>query len=100
MDVYLSELAEFKLLRLSDYLLEEWSPKTRDKFLKKLTGKINQISSQPESCPESTQHKGLYKCTVTKHSTFYYRILWKSNEIEIITLFDTRQSPEKLEKEL
>ena len=44
MKVFLSELAESKLLKLSDYLLENWNLKTRDKFIEKLSEKINQIS--------------------------------------------------------
>jgi plasmid stabilization system protein ParE len=100
MKVFLSELAESKLLKLSDYLLENWSLKTRDKFIEKLSEKIKQISIQPESCPESSEIKGLYKCVVTKQTTFYYRILIESKEIEVITIFDTRQSPDKLKKDV
>tara|TARA_R110000868_G_scaffold220257_1_gene471393 strand:- start:41 stop:283 length:243 start_codon:yes stop_codon:yes gene_type:complete len=80
MKVFLSELAESKLLKLSDYLLENWNLKTRDKFIEKLSEKINQISIQPQSCPESSEFKGLYKCVVTKQTTFYYRILIKLKE--------------------
>ena len=43
MEVFLSELAERKLLKLSEYLLETWNLKTRDKFIEKLTEKIKQI---------------------------------------------------------
>ena len=100
MKVFLSELAESKLVELSEYLLEKWNLKTRNKFISKLTEKIKQISSQPESCPKSTEFDGLYKCVVTKQTTFYYRILNQSNEIEIITIFDTRQNPDKLKKDI
>ena len=100
MRVFLSELAENKLLKLSDFLLENWNLKVRDDFIKKLTFKINQISKQPESCPQSIESKGLYKCVVTKQTTFYYRINLEKQEIEIITVFDTRQNPNKLEKDL
>ena len=48
----------------------------------------------------STEFKGLFKCIVTKQTTFYYRVLSDKNEIEIITLFDTRQDPEKLRKDI
>jgi len=100
MKVFLSELAESKLLKLSEYLLENWNLKTRDKFIEKLTGKIEQISLLPESCPQSSEFKGLYKCVVTKQTTFYYRISRELNEIEIITIFDTRQNPKKLRKDI
>jgi len=100
MKVFLSELAETKLLKLSNFLLENWNLKVRNDFIKKLTSKIDQISEQPESCPQSSEFKGLFKCVVTKQTTFYYRINPDRNEIEIITVFDTRQNPNKLEKDI
>ncbi len=100
MKVYLSENAELKLLKLSDYLLENWNLKTRDKFIAILTDKIKQISIQPDSCPKSSEFDNLYRCVVTKQTTFYYRVLTKQNEIEIITLFDTRQHPDKLKNDV
>ncbi|OFZ01269.1 MAG: plasmid stabilization protein [Bacteroidetes bacterium RIFCSPLOWO2_12_FULL_31_6] len=99
MNVFLSELAEDKLFKLTSFLLENWSLKVRNDFLRKLTSKINQISKQPESCPESSEFKGLFKCVVTKQTTFYYRINFDRNEIEVITVFDTRQNPNKLVKD-
>ncbi|NLP59458.1 type II toxin-antitoxin system RelE/ParE family toxin, partial [Lutibacter sp. B1] len=44
--------------------------------------------------------KGLFKCVVTKQTTFYYRIKFEREEIEIITVFDTRQDPNKLENDI
>lgn len=60
--------------------------------------KINQIAIYPESCIESKEFRGIFKCVVTKQTTFYYRFI--SDEIEIITLFDSRQNPKKLNKQL
>jgi plasmid stabilization system protein ParE len=100
MKVFLSELAENKLLKLTEFLLENWSLKVRNDFVKKLTSKIGQISDQPESCPQSSEFKGLYKCVLTKQTTFYYRIDFDKKEIEIITIFDSRQNPDKLEKDI
>ena len=100
MKIYLSELAENKLLLLVDYLLLEWNLKVKNDFIEKLTQKIEQISKQPECCPQSKDFLGLYKCVVTKQTTFYYRIFLDENEIEIITIFDTRQNPSQLDKEI
>lgn len=100
MKVFLSELAENKLLKLNDFLLENWNLKVRNDFIKKLKSKIDQISEQPESCPQSSEFKGLFKCVITKQTTFYYRINFGRKEIEIITVFDTRQNPDKLEKDI
>jgi plasmid stabilization system protein ParE len=100
MKVYLSELAERKLLKLSEYLLQEWDLKTHDRFLSKLNEKVKQISNQPESCPKSLEFNNLYKCVVTKQTTLFYKIKAKEREIEIITIFDTRQHPVRLRKDV
>ncbi len=41
---------------------------------------------------------GYIKCVVTRHTTFFYPVDFK--EKEVITLFDTRQDPDKLYDEL
>lgn len=100
MQIYFSELAKFKLHKLTNHLLENWGFQIKNDFLKKLDNKILQIKSQPYSCIQSFEFKGLYKCVITKQTTFYYRISEKQQEIEIITIFDTRQNPNKLYKDL
>lgn len=100
MNVFLSKSAEEKLLRLTEYLLENWGSKAKKDFINKLTEKIDQIALQPQSCPKSSAFKNLYKCVVTKQTTFYYRISTIPKSIEIIAVFDTRQNPDKLNDEL
>lgn len=100
MKVFLSELAESKLSQLLDYLLQNWDYKIQQKFLKKITDKINQIVKHPESCSQSAVQKGIFKCVVSKQTTFYYRINYQNQEIEIITFFDTRQNPDNLNPEI
>ena len=97
-EVFLSPLAEKKLLILLEYLIEELGINSKDKYLKKFKSAVKQISTHPKSCPESTELKGIYKCVVNKQSSFFYRI--KNNEIEIITLFDNRQDQSKIFKEI
>lgn len=98
MKVFLSEQAEIKLLQLNDYLIERWIIKVRDNFILILSEKINQIAIYPKSYIESKEFSGIFKCIVTKQTTFYYR--FHTDEIEIITLFDSRQNPKKLNKQL
>ena len=98
LNVYLSPLAESKLETLLDYLVSEWSQKSKKKFLKKLEEKINQIATQPNSCPESKEFPGLFKGVVEKHTSIFYRI--HNDGIEIITIFDNRQNPSTLDKEV
>ena len=70
MKVFLSELAESKLLSLNNYLLEKWDMKTRDLFFEKFDKKIEQVSSQPYSCPKSKVFNKFYRCAVSKQNTF------------------------------
>ncbi|WP_339883912.1 type II toxin-antitoxin system RelE/ParE family toxin [Polaribacter vadi] len=100
MEIFFSEIAKFKFQKLTNYLLENWSLQTKNNFLKKFDLKIIQIKHYPYSCIESFENKGLYKCVVTKQTTFYYRVLKNQKEIEIITIFDTRQNPNKLHRDL
>jgi plasmid stabilization system protein ParE len=94
MEVVFSTRAKKKLDNLLYYLETEWSINVKYAFVAKLDHSMSRISRFPESCPVSSQKKGVYQCIVSKHTTLYYRI--KLKEIEIITLFDNRQNPKKL----
>ena len=96
--VFLSPVAEKKLQLLLVYLEAEWGSKAKADFLKKLQKAIAQISNLPQSCPESKKMKGIFRCTVSTHTSFFYRI--KEDAIEIITATDNRQDPAKVLKEL
>ena len=98
MRIFLSPIAERKLELLLEYLETNWSRKTRDNFLSKLLKSFKQVSNHPNSCPESLEFANLFKCIVTKQTAFYYRI--KSNEIEVITITDNRQDPDKIFEEI
>lgn len=98
MQVYLSPRAENTLYELLDYLLKKWGTNATENFLKKFEKKLALISKHPESCPKSNVLEGLYKCVVTKQCALYYRVNKKSQEIEIITIFDTRRNPDQLVK--
>ena len=96
--VVISKTAEKKLEKLFEYLIEKWSEKVKKDFIEKLDSSIEIIKNQPEIFPESKKGKGLRKCVITKQSTLYYR--YNSKRINIVTLFDTRQNPNKLAKEI
>lgn len=98
MKVYFSKRATNKLHKLLDYLESDWSEKVRDDFIQKLDNAIGNIKQFPESFPESKRKQGYRKCILTKQISIYYRI--KNKEIEVSTLFDNRQKPNKLNKEI
>lgn len=96
--VVLSKLAEKKLESLFEYLVKEWSLQVKDDFILKLDQHLEIIQTQPEIFPESEKGKGLRKCVVTKQTTLFYR--FNSKKINIVTIFDTRQHPKKLNKDI
>ena len=96
--VVISKTAEKKLEKLFEYLIKEWSVKVKKDFVEKLDSSIEIIKNQPEIFPESKKGKSLRKCVITKQTTLYYR--YNSKQINIVTLFDTKQNPNKLDKKI
>ncbi|MGL1886382.1 MAG: type II toxin-antitoxin system RelE/ParE family toxin [Reichenbachiella sp.] len=96
--VYLSPIAELKLEALVEYLNTEWGLKSKTKFLKEMKKSISKIENFPESCPKSELYNGIYKCVVSKLTSFYYRI--ENQEVEILTITDNRQNPIELLEEV
>jgi plasmid stabilization system protein ParE len=100
MRVYLSKLAERRLDNLLVYLENEWGDSTKAKFLSKVREEFEALSSYPYSCKKTETFSDLYVCVITKQTSALFRILEHTEEIEIVTLFDNRQDPAKLKKEL
>lgn len=84
-----------RLVRLSSATLVR---KSKVRFCQRVGRSIAIIKNNPESFPESQKKKGLRKCVVTKHNTLYYS--FDAEKIYILTVFDTRQHPNKLNEDL
>ena len=97
-EIVISKTAKRKFEKLFDYLLENWGIKVKSDFIKKLDRSLSIIQKNPESFPNSKKNIGLHKCVISKQSTLYYR--FNSKKIFIVTIFDTRQNPNKLSKDL
>lgn len=96
--VVLSDIAKKKLESLQDYLKDAWSDRVTRDFLNKLDRTFPTISTHLHSCAESKSHPGIFRCVVSKQTTFYYRMV--GDELQIITIFDNWQNPNKLIQEL
>ncbi|MEO7988572.1 MAG: type II toxin-antitoxin system RelE/ParE family toxin [Chryseolinea sp.] len=94
MKVTISERAERNLDNIVLYLETKWSVRIRDRFLGVLSMKIEQIVKTPHMYEASSKKKAVRRCVVTKHTALYYKA--KKEEIEIVTIQDTRQNPNKL----
>jgi len=76
------------------YLKKEWSENSAKKFINVLREKVSYIKRFPNSYHELEGREKIKRCVITKQVTLYYRVA--KNEIEVITLFDSRQNPDKL----
>ena len=96
--IKLSKRTEKKLDKLLEFLEKEWSLKVKNDFIEKLDKSLNHIKLYPSSFPESNTIKGLHKCVITKQTILYYK--FSDVDVSIVTLFDSRQDPNALMKEL
>lgn len=97
-DIKLSKRAAQKLQELLEYLDSEWSESVKKKFVKKLDQSLRLIRCNPNSFPKTDYIKGLHRCVVTKQTTIYYT--YDESTIFIVTLFDNRQNPKTIDKEI
>lgn len=97
-DIKLSKRAAQRLQYILEYLDSEWSESVKKKFVKELDQSLRLIRRNPTSFPKTDFVKGLHRCVVTKHITLYYT--YDESTISIITLFDNRQNPQRIDKEI
>lgn len=78
------------------YLEENWTVKEIQKFARLLDLQLNRLIIHPFLFPESNKFKKIRKSFLTRQISIYYRVI--NSEIQIISLFDNRQNPKKLNK--
>lgn len=96
--IRLSNRTSRKLEKLLIFLEEEWSLKVKKDFLFKLEESLKLIRKLPASFPESDKMPGLRKCVITSQITIFYK--YSDSTIYIVSLFDNRQNPKSLDKEI
>ena len=94
--IVLSKRASRNLEKLLEYLETKWSKRVKDNFIKKLDKALLILKEKPESSPKSEVIKGLYRRVITKQTTAFYK--FDNKNIYLVTIFDTRQDPDKLNK--
>jgi plasmid stabilization system protein ParE len=91
-----SQRASRDLNGIQDYLESKWTEKEIRGFFRNLEKHLELIRENPKLYPAADKWKEVRRCVLSKQTSLYYRI--KSRTIEIITLFDNRQNPDKLKK--
>ncbi|MDX2003249.1 MAG: type II toxin-antitoxin system RelE/ParE family toxin [Chitinophagales bacterium] len=87
-----SHEAESKLNEILAHLVANWSEKEALKFLLKTERVVSLILKRPLLYPLFKQD--IRKAVITKQVTLYYKT--KGKTLLIVTLFDNRQHPKKL----
>ena len=83
-----------ELERTIEYLEINFSKKELGKLAQKIETIANLISQSPRMFNKSDKN-GIYRVTILRYNTLYYRI--KGDNVEILSFFSNRQNP-KLKK--
>jgi hypothetical protein len=78
--------------KIIKYLGKEWSNKEVKKFILRTNKIVDQISSGTIKFRTSGK-KSIHEVLITKHNLLIYKI--KSEQILLMTFYDTRQHPKK-----
>jgi len=96
LDIEWTSEAERNLTAIFDYLEQRWSSREISNFAKKLESSLQHLSKHPAIFPYYDKEKNIRRCVLSQQTTIYYQEVPFENRIVIITLFDNRQNPEKL----
>ena len=94
-EVILTPRAEKNYEHITDYVFYKWGVLATNRFISRFQEACTLIASSPEIYPFADKNKEVRKCVVTKHNTVYF--IERENTITILTIFDTRQNPNKLD---
>ncbi|MEP6596075.1 MAG: type II toxin-antitoxin system RelE/ParE family toxin [Ginsengibacter sp.] len=94
--IIISPQAKQDILSTIIYLKENWGQKTVAEFLQNLEAFYRIISINPRLFGYYKKSRNIRNYAITKQNIIYYRI--RKNAIELVTVFDGRQTPAKLKK--
>jgi plasmid stabilization system protein ParE len=89
-----SEEAIRNLDSIIEYLTYRWTDREIKNFFVKLEKRLQTISLQPTSYPNSAQKPYVRRSVLSKQTTIFYSVI--GDKLFIVSLFDTRQNPVKL----
>ena len=92
-----SPLAEIDFEHVLSYIYSQWGNKITLTFIAKIELALQQITLNPKQFPVINKKQKIRKCVLTKQNTLFYRE--RNNTIELLRIFNTRQSVRKLKYE-
>jgi plasmid stabilization system protein ParE len=88
--------AQDELNEAYNYLEENWTSREIARFSGLLEDKLSLILKFPFIYSASTQKKSVRRCVVSKQSSLYYQVDIKTERVVVLSFFDNRQDPNKL----
>lgn len=82
-----------ELEKTIEYLEKNFPRSQLEKLSQKIESIVNLISQNPQLFSKSDK-KGVYRVTILKFNTMYYRV--QGDNIEILSFFSNRQDPKKM----
>lgn len=79
---------------LMDYLIENSSETSIQKFITQLEKKLALLETNPAIYALISQEKQIRRCLISKNYALYYKV--SEEKVILLTLFDQRQNPLKL----
>lgn len=95
-EVVITPRAQIEIENVFEYLELKWNEKTKKQFSNKINTIINLIIENPELFPVSSVNRKIRKAVISKQSTLFYHL--NSKHIIVLSVFDTRQNPTKINK--
>ena len=93
-EVILTPTAEANYENITDYLLAEWGVIIVNNFVDRFDQVTTMLSKDPGRFPLVDRNNRIQRCILTKHNIIYFTET--EHNIKILTIFDTRQDPTKL----
>jgi len=93
-EVILTPIALSDFDSVVDYLTYKWGLKVTNDFIERFEKVYLILSEDPGRFPFFDKPKQIQKCLLTKHNILLFQE--RDQIITILTVFDTRQDPEKL----
>lgn len=93
-EVVITPRAKIEMEEIFNYLEAKWNNEVKRKFSNKINSVIKLIVENPELFPISSINRKIRKVVISKQTSLFYHFNHK--HIVIVSLFDTRQNPNKL----
>ena len=97
MTIIWTKRAKQDYLNVLEYLHDNRGIKEVSNFVGKTNDTIRTIATNPKAFIASTKRKNVHKGFVTNHNSLFYQVKLRKKEIVLLTFWDNRQNPKKLQ---